>query len=167
MITKKQARQFLLLKQGLYGSKKFHGKMGIFEFVQQASCVQFDPIDVCGKNHELVLQSRVVGFEKSQVYDLLYKDKVLIDWFDKDRWFSVRQDWTYFSYQREWAFTEKKSHQVIPQAIDEVLAFIKENGEVTSKDLSMQEKVDWYWGVPSSLARAVLDTLYDQAVLHS
>jgi hypothetical protein len=165
MITKKQARQFLLLKQGLYGPKKFHGKIGILKFVQQASCVQFDPIDVCGKNHELVLQSRVEGFEKSQVYELLYQDKVLIDWFDKNMSICLRKDWPYFSYQREWALTEKKSHHAIPQAIDEVLNFIQENGEVTSKDLSMQEKVDWYWGVPSSLARAVLDTLYDQGRL--
>ncbi|BES65677.1 crosslink repair DNA glycosylase YcaQ family protein [Gottschalkiaceae bacterium SANA] len=165
MITKKQARQFLLLKQGLYGSKKFHGKTGILEFVQQAACVQFDPIDVCGKNHELVLQSRVEGFEKSQVYDLLYKDRVLIDWFDKNMSICLREDWPYFSFQREWAFTGKKSHQAIPQAMDEVIAYIKENGEVNSKDLSMQGKVDWYWGVPSSLARAVLDTLYDQGRL--
>ena len=165
MITKKQARQFLLLKQGLYGSKKFQGKMGILEFVQQAACVQFDPIDVCGKNHELVLQSRVEGFQKKLVYDLLYQDKVLIDWFDKNMSICLREDWPYFSYQREVAFTRKKSHQAIPQAIDKVLAFIRENGEVKSKDLSMQEKVDWYWGVPSSLARAVLDTLYDQGRL--
>jgi hypothetical protein len=164
MISKKQARQFLLLKQGLYGSKKFQGKTGILEFVQQAACVQFDPIDVCGKNHELVLQSRVEGFEKSQVYDLLYKDKVLIDWFDKNMSICLREDWPYFSYQRERARNRSRSKEEVDRVAEEVLDIIRANGAVSSKELAMKEKVDWYWA-PTSLARAVLDTLYDQGRL--
>ena len=54
-----QARQFLLLKHGLLGSYKFSGKEGALDFVRQAGCIQFDPVDVCGKNAELTLQSRV------------------------------------------------------------------------------------------------------------
>lgn len=165
MITKKQARQFLLLKQGLYGPKRFQGKEGIYAYVKQAACVQFDPIDVCGKNHELVFQSRVEGFQKSELYELLYEDNALIDWFDKNMSICLREDWPYFSYEREWAYTGKKSNPAIKEACDEVLAYIRENGQVSSKDLTFQEKVDWYWGVPTSLARAVLDTLYDQGRL--
>ncbi len=164
MITKKQARQFLLLKQGLYGSKKFQGKTGILEFVQQVACVQFDPIDVCGKNHELVLQSRVEGFEKSHLYELLYEDNVLIDWFDKNMSICLREDWPYFSYQRERAHNRSRSKEEVDRVVEEVLDIIRANGAVTSKDLAMKEKVDWYWA-PTSLARAVLDTLYDQGRL--
>lgn len=164
MITKKQARQFLLIKQGLYGTKKFHGKDGIHQYVEQAACVQFDPIDVCGKNHELVLQSRVEGFEKGHIYDLLYKDKVLIDWFDKNMSLCLREDWPYFSYQRERAHNGSRSKDEVERVAEEVLDSIRANGELSSKDLAMKEKVDWYWA-PTSLARAVLDTLYDQGRL--
>ena len=42
--TKKQARQFLLLKHGLLGDYKFVGKEGILSFIRQAGCIQFDPL---------------------------------------------------------------------------------------------------------------------------
>jgi len=53
-----------LLKHGLAGEYRFAGKEGIKEFVKQAGCIQYDPIDICGKNAELVLQSRVKGFTR-------------------------------------------------------------------------------------------------------
>ena len=58
MITRQQARQFILAKQGLIGAYRFSGKDGAYEYVHQAGCIQYDPVDVCGKNAELTLQSR-------------------------------------------------------------------------------------------------------------
>ena len=83
-LTKKQAREFILLKQGLMGKYKFIQEKGVCEYIKQVGCIQFDPIDVCGKNAELVLQSRVEGFSKEMLYKLLYKDRELVDYFDKN-----------------------------------------------------------------------------------
>lgn len=69
-LTKKETRKFILYKQGLLGEHRFKGKSGILEFIRQAGCVQFDPIDVCGKSPEIVLQSRVAGFTKTMLYVL-------------------------------------------------------------------------------------------------
>lgn len=74
VLTKQQAQTFLLAKQGLLGSYRFAGKDGAFAYVRQAGCIQYDPVDVCGKNAELTLQSRVKGFRKSMLADLLYKE---------------------------------------------------------------------------------------------
>ena len=60
-LTKTQARMFLLAKQGLLGSHRFSGKEGAYAYVRQAGCIQYDPVDVCGKNAELTLQSRVTS----------------------------------------------------------------------------------------------------------
>ena len=38
-LTKIQARQFILAKQGLLGSYRFYGKAGAYEYVQQAGCI--------------------------------------------------------------------------------------------------------------------------------
>ena len=76
-LTKRQARQFLLLKHGLMDEFRFVGKQGIIDFVRQVGCIQYDPIDVCGKNAELVLQSRVKGFNKEMLEELLYQDRLL------------------------------------------------------------------------------------------
>ena len=62
-LSKSQARQFLLLKHGLLGPYRFRGKSGALEYVRQAGCIQFDPVDVCGKNAELVLQARNIWYE--------------------------------------------------------------------------------------------------------
>ena len=58
-ISKDQARQFILFRQGLLGEHRFIGKDGAYQYVRQAGCIQFDPVDVCGRNAELTLQSRV------------------------------------------------------------------------------------------------------------
>ena len=76
-LTNKQARQFILLKHGLLGAHKFIGKQGALEFVRQAGCIQFDPVDSCGKNAELTLQSRVKNFTKQTLSELLYTDRSL------------------------------------------------------------------------------------------
>ena len=96
-ITKIQARQFILSKQGLIGQHRFIGKDGAYAYVRQAGCIQYDPVDVCGKNAELTLQSRVKNFKKTMLYDLLYKDRKLVDYADKELSIWPSEDWPYFS----------------------------------------------------------------------
>lgn len=166
-ISKRHAKRFLLLKHGLFGVHKFVGKTGIVDFAAQAGCVQFDPIDVCSKNHELVFGSRVKGFDKKNLYELLYKDRVLMDWFDKNQSICLTADWPYFSHHREAARSNTRSVKQIDKIAHNVLDFIRQSGPVCSKDLEYKEKVDWSWA-PTSLARAALDTLYlrGDLVLH-
>ena len=83
-ITREQARRFILSRQGLLGKYRFAGKEGAWQYVRQAGCIQYDPVDVCGKNAELTLQSRVKGFTKKTLADLLYKDRLLVDYCDKE-----------------------------------------------------------------------------------
>ena len=63
-ITQERARLYMLIRQGLLGKHRFIGKNGAYQYVRQAGCIQFDPVDVCGRNAELTLQSRVKGFRK-------------------------------------------------------------------------------------------------------
>ena len=100
-ITKQQARQFILAKQGLSGSYRFTGKDGAYAYVRQAGCIQFDPVDVCGKNAELTLQSRVKGFRKQMLQELLYEDRKLVDYADKELSIWPAEDWPYFSSYRD------------------------------------------------------------------
>ena len=45
-ITVQTARRYLLMKQGLFSDHRFKGKQGAYEYISQASCLQFDPVDV-------------------------------------------------------------------------------------------------------------------------
>jgi uncharacterized protein YcaQ len=158
-LTKKQARQFLLIKQGLLGEYKFVGKDGVMDYVRQAGCIQYDPIDVCGKNVELVLQSRVKGFTKKMLYELLYQERKLIDYFDKNLAIITVEDWPYFERIRENNRMGGRGRDEIDKIADEIKAIIAERGPVCSKDIGFHEKVDWYWS-STKLARAALETLY-------
>jgi len=167
ILTRQQARRFLLLKQGLLGDYKFIGKEGLLQYVRQAGCIQFDPIDVCGKNAELVLQSRVKGFTKKMLYELLYEDRRLIDYFDKNLAIMPVEDWPYFEQFRESYRVSSRGSEEVDKVADEIKAIIADRGPVASKDLGFDQKVDWYWS-STKLARAALETLYfrGELVIH-
>ena len=40
VLTRKQAKLFILSKQGLLGSNRFFGKDGAYAYVRQAGCIQ-------------------------------------------------------------------------------------------------------------------------------
>lgn len=158
-LTNKQARHFILLKQGLIGNYRFEGKQGVLDFVSQAGCIQFDPIDICGKNSELVLQSRVKGFTKQMLYDLLYTDRKLLDYFDKNLAIISVDDWKYFGRMRR-AFSENtRSLAEVEAVADHIRSVIKERRYASSRDLELDQKVDWYWS-STKLSRAALETMY-------
>lgn len=159
LLTKKQASIFILLKHGLIGDYKFEGKNGILDFVAQAGCIQYDPIDICGKNSELVLQSRVKGFSKQMLYSLLYEDRKLIDYFDKNLSIIRIEDWPYFWRDREAYRTGGRSRDEVNAVCEEIKNIIRERGPVSSSDIGFNEKVYWYWS-DTKLSRAALETMY-------
>ena len=99
-LTARQARRFLLLHHGLLGPHRFTGKDGALAFVRQAGCIQFDPVNVCGRNAELTLLSRVKGFAPDTLDALLYTDRALIDYPDKNLAILPVEDWPYMERYR-------------------------------------------------------------------
>lgn len=158
-LTNKQARQFMLLKHGLIGGYKFSGKKGVLDFVNQVGCIQYDPIDVCGKNAELVLQSRVKGFTKQTLYSLLYEDRAIIDYFDKNLAIMGSKDWPYFRRYRETFKNGGRSHDKVNSICEEVKDIIRKRGAVSSADIDFNDTVNWYWS-DTKLSRAALETMY-------
>lgn len=158
-LTNQQARRFMLLKHGLIDGYKFAGKQGVLDFVRQAGCIQFDPIDVCGKNAELVLQSRVKDFTKQLLYSLLYEDRTLLDYFDKNLSIIQTADWPYFRRYREAYKTGGRSHGEVNVVCEEIRNIIREKGAVSSADIGFNDTVNWYWS-DTKLSRAALETMY-------
>ena len=140
-ITKNQARRFLLLKHGLLGEHKFAEKQGIYDYIRQAGCLQYDPIDVCGKNHELVLFSKVKGFSKEDMYSLLYDERRLLDWFDKCMSIMPVEDWPYFESARKTGLFDSSERPEVDEAAERVLEYIQMNGAVCSSDIESETNV--------------------------
>ena len=172
-ITKQQAARFILAKQGLIGSYRFIGKDGAYDYVRQAGCIQFDPVDVCGKNAELTLQSRVKGFTKSMLRALLYEDRKLVDYVDKELSIWPTEDWPYFASYRERSLQMSRTFEGMQELKEEAVEYIKKNGPVCSDTLPIEGEIYWHssmhwsgnWHKKSSAARSVLEQLYTDGEL--
>ena len=172
-ITIQQARQFILSKQGLIGQHRFIGKDGAYAYVCQAGCIQFDPVDVCGKNAELTLQSRVKNFKKTMLYDLLYKDRKLVDYADKELSIWPARDWPYFSSYRERSKKLGRTFKGLRKLEKKALEYIEANGPVSSDSIPIEGEIFWHssmhwsgnWDKKSQAARSVLEQLYTDGEL--
>ncbi|MDR0468988.1 MAG: winged helix DNA-binding domain-containing protein [Peptococcaceae bacterium] len=167
-LTNRQARQLLLTKHGLLGDHKFAGKDGALGFVRQAGCIQYDPVDVCGKNAELTLQSRVKGFTKDMLDELLYQDRSLFDFPDKNLSVVPIEQWPYFERYREVAREGGLRFAGLAEMEGRTKEYIRDHGPVCSDDLPLQGKMHWHssihwsgeWRGETNAARAVLEQLY-------
>jgi len=172
-VTLNQARQFILLKQGLLGDYRFIRKDGAYQYVRQAGCIQFDPVDVCGKNAELTLQSRVKGFRKKMLQDLLYRDRLLVDYSDKELSIWPSEDWPFFSGYRERSAAHGRQFPGIPELETEAVDYIRKHGPVSSDTLPIEGTIFWHssmhwsghWEKESLAARSVLEQLYTDGTL--
>ena len=172
-LTKTQARQFILAKQGLLGSYRFFGKEGAYDYIRQAGCIQYDPVDVCGKNAELTLQSRVKGFQKTMLEELLYRDRLLVDYADKELSIWPARDWPYFAPFRERSRIHGASFPGFAELEREALSYIRSNGPVSSDTLPIDGEIFWHssmhwsgnWHEKSKAARSVLEQLYTDGAL--
>ena len=172
-ITRDQAKRFLFSKQGLLGQYRFVGKDGAYQYVCQASCIQYDPVDVCGKNAELTLQSRVKGFRKKMLQDLLYRDRLLVDYSDKELSIWPSRDWPYFAGYRERSRAHGAGFPGIPELEREAIDYIRTHGPVSSDTLPIEGTIYWHssmhwsghWEKESQAARSVLEQLYTDGVL--
>ncbi|MFC4102598.1 winged helix-turn-helix domain-containing protein [Paenibacillus xanthanilyticus] len=168
-LTNRQARQFLLLKHGLLGDYRFTGKQGVMDFVRQVGCIQYDPIDVCGKNAELVLQSRINGFTKNMLAELLYQDRMLVDYPDKNLAIIPVEDWPYFERYRQAARQHAERYPEMEALIEQVRAHIRNHGVLSSDDLTLDGQFAWqsaiHWSGGNNSSRSVLEQMYSTGEL--
>lgn len=175
-LDRRQARVFLLLWHGLLGEHRFTGKQGAADYVRQAGCIQFDPVDVCGRNAELTLLSRVKGFSKDTLCELLYKDRLLFDYTDKNQAILPMEDWPYFARFRERAKKNGERFEGLAELEERAKAYVLEHGPVDSDSLPIKGSIFWHsaihwsgnWHGESNAARSVLEQLYSagEMVIH-
>lgn len=163
-ISNNHARRFLLAHHGLYGPPRFEGKEGMLAFVRQAGCVQYDPVDIIGRSPELVFLARIPGYTPDMLAELLYRDRMLVDHFDKNLGIFPVEDWPRFKRLRAYYGSAGRSRAAIEEARPYILAELRARGPLSSQDFGPQQKVHWYWG-PTSRARAALENMYHRGEL--
>jgi uncharacterized protein YcaQ len=159
-LTNQQARRLILARQNLWPPKQLEGKDGILQHIRSVGCIQFDPLNIVGRNPELVLQARVSGFSPQMLQDLLYQQRKLVDHWDKMMAIYPVEDWPYFGRRRKAARQHPyRSPEEIKAIVPWIRQEIEERGPLSSIDLDLDQTVDWAWG-PTRLARAALEAMY-------
>lgn len=155
LITKEQARNYLIRYHHLTDDTALEGGDAIEGYVRKVGCVQFDPLDVVGYNTDLVLQSRLAGYRRGDIEVPLYRDRRLFDVWDKNMSVCSVGDWPYFSRTRE--YFRPQCEKFAP-AIKTITAMLRDMESACSSDFGMDEKVSWYWG-KQRLAKAALECM--------
>lgn len=160
-ISNQAARRFLLAHQFLYPSSQLKGKAGVHTIFERFGCIQYDTINVVGRNADLVLQSRIQNYSPTLLNEMLYTDRTLVDGWDKMASLYQMKDWPFFARRRKHMY--EYHHLRAPETAaygEKILAVIREQGPVSSLDFKDEEgtQVDWFWA-PTKLARATLETL--------
>ena len=163
VISVREARRFMLSHLLLSGEKT-EGPGGVMKVFERLNCVQFDPLSVAGRNHDIVLQARVKDYKPAICEKLLYKDRLLLDAWDRKMGIIRTTDWPLF--RRFHAQTRKnlggKDGEIFP-VLDKIRALIRERGPVIAKEMNISGEADWWfgtgnWGSPN-LGRVALEAM--------
>ena len=154
-----EARRYLLWHHGLAGAPRFQGPGGVLSFVRQAGCVQFDPVDVCGRSPELVFHARIPDYRPEWLEALLYRERRLVDHFDKNLSIYPVEDWPYFRRERAYYGAGERGEEEIAAVRERVLSEIREKGPMSARQLGLDGSVEWYWS-RTTLARAAMERMY-------
>lgn len=170
-ISKEDARNFLVNYQGLNGAEKRTGSAGVLDYFSKVRCVQFDPLDVVGRNADLVLQSRVKNYRPEILQNLLYKDRALYDAADKMISIIPTEDYPAMARIRQKTVEQLKdiltwrNSLAALDLLDEIKEYIRVNGALPASKINIGQSVDsGRWG-HKKLSSAALDYLYHSGVL--
>jgi uncharacterized protein YcaQ len=161
------ARRFLVMRHMLAPARsQVAGLDGVRAVFERLGSIQFDPLAVAGRNHDLVLHARVRDYDPAWTNELLYGSRELFEAYNKGLsllptselpWH--RHTWDKFKGRHEdGAFTRHE------ETVEQVLARIRDEGPLCSLDFERKPAVDWYWG-PTSEVRAVLEALSEAGII--
>lgn len=170
-ISKEDARNFLVNYQGVNGAENRRGAAGVLDYFNKVRCVQFDPLDVVGRNADLVLQSRITNYRSEVLQKLLYKDRSLYDAADKMISIIPTQDYPAMARIRQKTVEQLKDILIWRKSLaaldllDETKDYISKNGPLPASKINIGQSVDsGAWG-HKKLSSAALDYLYHSGIL--
>lgn len=155
------ARRFLVLRHLLAPPRSLPATPeSVLAVVDRLGSLQFDPLEIAGRNHDLVLLARIDGYRREWTDHWLYEDRRLYETYNKSlnivpvselplyRWIWDRED-------RHHGATAFDEHAPL---VEELLERIRTQGSLLPRDVGPREAIDWYWR-PTNQVRAILEAL--------
>lgn len=164
-LSQKEAAAFLLNYHHLDHPQSLQGKESVLSYIRKVGCIQFDPLNVCGRNPDLVLQSRIKDYSQNWLNESLYEDRTLIDGWDKMMAISSTGDWPLLGRLRKEMYSSYLSrYKEVEEHLSYYMEEIRKHGPLSSLYFKNDKKVNWAWG-SSRVAKAALEGLFFEGKL--
>jgi uncharacterized protein YcaQ len=158
------ARRFLVARQLLAPARSLEGGPdAVLEVFRRLGSVQFDPLAVAGRNHDLVLHARVSDYDPAWC-DLLYERREIFEAYNKGLSFVPTSEFAWF--RGNLSRSAPKTLDENPEVATRVLERIRAEGPMSSLDFERERgpTTDWF-GMPTNVVRAVLEAYAVTGVL--
>jgi uncharacterized protein YcaQ len=163
-VTAEAARRFLVARHFLAPARSIEGGLdAVLEFLRRFGSIQYDPIAVAGRSHDLVLHARVADYDPAWC-ELLYERREVFEAVNKGLSFVLTTDYPWFR-----ATQSRNARRVLAEnaeAAERVLERVRADGPLSALDFERQHgaTVDWF-GVRTNVVRAVLEAYTVTGVL--
>jgi len=154
------ARRFLVARHFLAPARSLAGgPEAVLEVFRTFGSIQFDPIAVAGRNHDLVLHARVAGYEPAWC-ELLYERREIFEATNKALSFVPTSEFPWFRHVMGRKGPRFHAAALADNAAvaEHVLDRIRAEGPLSSRDFERESSPtkDWF-GMPENAVRAVLE----------
>jgi len=163
------ARRFLVLRHLLAPPRSLPAEPeSVLRVVDRLGSLQFDPLEVAGRNHDLVLLARIAGYRREWTEHWLYEDRRLYETYNKGLSIvpTAEMPWYRLTWDRSHARLsgEGEAFDVHAPLVEELLTRIREGGPLLPREVGPREAIDWYWR-PTNQVRAILEGLAQAGIL--
>ncbi len=166
-VDRATARRFLVRRHLLAPPRSLPAKRAsVKAVVERLGSLQFDPLDVTGRNHDLVLAARIDGYRRGWTDDLLYRDRWLYEAYNKGLSLLPTAELPLYriGWDRHQATNGFGALDEHADLVAELLDRITREGPLSSTDVEPRAAIDWYWR-PTNQVRAILEALAQAGVL--
>ena len=166
-ISRDVARRFLAIRHFLAPPRSLPADpTSVMTVVDRLGSLQFDPLEVAGRNHDLVLLSRIASYQRSWTDSLLYEERVLFEAYNKGFSLLPTSELPFYRVTWDRNLIEHDAGVFTTHAdlVEELLERIRTGGPMAATDVEPREAIDWYWR-PTNQVRAVLEALAQSGIL--
>ena len=166
-LSRAVARRFLALRHFLTPPRSLPPEpASVMTVVDRLGSLQFDPLEVAGRNHALVLLARIPGYRRAWTDALLYETRELFEAYNKGLSLLPTSElpWYRYTWDRSRSSLDGGVFTTHAELVEELLELIRTNGPLSATDLEPRQSIDWYWR-PTNEVRAVLEALAQVGVL--